>query len=119
MVKPAQRKEVVRHGLKQGWLSERKACQVAGISRSGLRYRCKRPEQDTQLKEAILAKASQYPRYGYLMLHGLLKNEGMAVNKKRTYRLYTEAGLQLRTKKHKKQHRPSVPMDVTARANER
>ena len=71
------------------------------------------------MKEAILAKASQYPRYGYLMLHGLLKNEGLAVNKKRTYRLYTKAGLQVRTKKRKKQHHPRVPMDVTARANER
>ena len=53
------------------------------------------------------------------MLHGLMKNEGLVVNKKRTYRLYTEAGLQLRTKKHKKQHRPSVPMIVPTRANER
>lgn len=118
-MKPAQRKEVVRHWLKRGWLSERKACQIAGISRSGLRYRCKRPEQDTQLKEALLAKASQYPRYGYLMLHGLLKNEGLVVNKKRTYRLYTEAGLQVRTKKRKKLHRPRIPMIVPTRANER
>ena len=47
-------------------------------------------------------KATQYPRYGYLMLHGLLKNEGLVVNKKRTYRLYREAGLQVRTKKRKK-----------------
>jgi putative transposase len=119
VVKPTQRKEVVRHWLKQGWLSERKACQVAGISRSGLRYRCKRPEQDTQLKEALLAKASQYPRYGYLMLHGLLKNEGLVVNKKRTYRLYTEAELQVRTKKRKKLHRPRVPMIVPTRTDER
>ena len=36
------------------------------------------------------------------MLHGLLKNEGLVVNKKRTYRLYTQARLQLRTKKRKK-----------------
>ena len=53
------------------------------------------------------------------MLHGLLKNEGLVANKKRTYRLYTEAGLQVRTKKHKKQHRPRVPMVVPTRANER
>ena len=36
------------------------------------------------------------------MLHRLLKNEGLVVNKKRTYRLYTQARLQLRTKKRKK-----------------
>jgi len=116
---PTQRKEVVRHWANQGWLSERKACQVAGINRSGLRNRCKRSEQDVELKEALLATASQYPRYGYLMLHGLLKNEGLVVNKKRTYRLYTEAGLQVRTKKRKNLHRPRVPMFVPTRANER
>jgi len=66
-----------------------------------------------------LTKASQYPRYGYLMLHGLLKNEGLVINRKRTYRLYTEAGLQVRTKKRKKLHRPRVPMIVPTRAKER
>ena len=119
MVKPAQRKEVVNYWLQQGWLSERKACQVIGLSRSGLRYRCRRPERDKRLQEALLAKATVYPRYGYLMLHGLLKNEGLVVNKKRTYRLYTEAGLQVRTKKRKKLHRPRIPMILPTRANER
>lgn len=89
MVKSAQRKEVLKNWMKQGWLSERKACQIAGISRSGLRYRCQRPEQDKQLKEALLAKASQYPRYGYLMLHALLTNEGLAVNRKALHRSWT------------------------------
>jgi putative transposase len=64
-------------------------------------------------------KATQYPRYGYLMLHGLLKNEGLVVNKKRTYRLYREAGLQVRTKKRKKLVRPRVPMELPARPNQR
>jgi putative transposase len=44
------------------------------------------------------------------MLHGLLKGEGLVVNKKRTYRLYTEQGLQVRTKKRKKLIRPRMPM---------
>lgn len=52
----------------------------------------------TRLKDLAMA----YPRYGYLLLHGLLKREGRVVNKKRTYRLYTEQGLQVRTKQRKK-----------------
>ena len=52
----------------------------------------------TRLKEL----AAQYPRYGYLMLHGLLKGEGLVVNRKHTYRLYTEEALQVRTKKAEK-----------------
>ena len=53
------------------------------------------------------------------MLHGLLKNEGLVVNKKRTYRLYTQARLQLRTKKRKKLSRPCRVLTVPAATNER
>ena len=40
------------------------------------------------------AGAAQQSAYGYLLLHGILKAEGLVVNKKHTYRLYTEEGLQ-------------------------
>ncbi|WP_415644407.1 IS3 family transposase, partial [Shewanella algae] len=60
-----------------------------------------------------------YPRYGYLMLHGLLRGEGWVKNRKRTYRLYTEEGLQVRTKKHKKLTRPRQPMEVPTTPNQR
>ncbi|ARC95151.1 hypothetical protein B6A42_27560 (plasmid) [Vibrio coralliilyticus] len=64
------------------------------------RYR-PRTASDTGLRERLKELAAQYSRYGYLMLHGLLKAEGLVVNKKHTYRLYTEEGLQVRTKKRK------------------
>ena len=43
-------------------------------------------------------------RYGYRRLHVLLRREGWAVNHKRIHRLYTEAGLSIRTKlpRHKR-----------------
>lgn len=63
--------------------------------------------------------STEYPRYGYLTLHGLLKAEGLVVKRKRTYRIYTEEGLQVRTKKRKKLVRPRVPMSVPSKANER
>tara|TARA_E500000178_G_C16881941_1_gene689430 strand:+ start:248 stop:487 length:240 start_codon:yes stop_codon:yes gene_type:complete len=63
--------------------------------------------------------AAQHSRYDYLLLHGLLKAEGLVINKKRTYRLYTEEGLQVRTKKRKKLQRPRPPMEVPTRANQR
>ena len=34
--------------------------------------------------------AAKHSRYGYLLLNGLLKAEGLVVNQKRTYRLFTE-----------------------------
>ena len=41
-------------------------------------------------------------RYGYKRLHVLLRREGWKVNHKRVYRIYTEEGLAVRTKKRKK-----------------
>jgi len=93
---------MVRHLVEQGWLSERKACRVIGVSRTGIRHESLKPAKDQLLKEALLQKATQYPRYGYLMLQGLLKQEGLFINRKRTYRLYTACSLQVRTKKRKK-----------------
>ena len=71
------------------------------------------------------ALAVEQSAYGYLLLHGILKNEGLVVNKKHTYRLYTEEGLQVRTKKRKKRkkrkklQRPRQPMEVPSRVNQR
>ena len=53
------------------------------------------------------------------MLHAMLKAEGLVINRKKTYRVYTELGLQVRTKKRKKLIRPRVPMALPTRLNER
>ena len=53
------------------------------------------------------------------MLHALLKREGLVVNRKRTYRVYSALGMQVRTKRRKKLVRPRVPMVVPTRVNER
>jgi putative transposase len=63
--------------------------------------------------------AAEHTLYGYLLLHGLLKAEGLVINKKRTYRLYTEEALQIRTNKHKKLQRPRLPMEVPSAPNQR
>ena len=65
------------------------------------------------------ALAAEYPRYGYLLLHGLLKGEGLVINKKRAYRVYTEESLQVRTKKRNKLQRPRLPMEEPLNVNER
>ena len=59
------------------------------------------------------------PRYGYLLLHGMLRAEGLVRNKKRTYRLYTSPGMQVTTKRRKKLQRPWVPMPSPSGPNER
>tara|TARA_B100000676_G_scaffold207065_1_gene203251 strand:- start:313 stop:918 length:606 start_codon:yes stop_codon:yes gene_type:complete len=49
----------------------------------------------------------------------MLRTEGLVKNPKRTYRLYREEGLQVRTKRRKKLTRPRIPMSVPAKVNER
>ena len=61
----------------------------------------------------------QYRRYGYLLLNAFLKNEGLVVNKKRTYLVYCEFSMQVRTKRRKKPKRFRVPLSVPTRPNER
>ena len=75
--------------------------------------------QDKALRERLKAYATQYSRYGYLMLHKLLKRDGLVVNRKRTYRIYTEESLQIRTKKRKKLIRPRLPMEIPSDVNQR
>ena len=48
------------------------------------------------LRERLKQLAAEYPRYGYELLHGMLKAEGLVVNEKKTYRIYREEKLQVR-----------------------
>jgi len=118
VVKPAGKKPVVTALIHQHQLSERRACYLVGLSRTGYRYQST-PRCDEALTRRLKALAVTYSRYGYLLLHGLLKVEGLVINKKRTYRIYTEQGLQVRTKKRKKLQRPRLPMVLPTKANDR
>lgn len=118
MVKPAEQRPVVSYLIERHALSERHACRLVGLNRSTYRYTAC-DDKDVELRERLNALASQYPRYGYLMLHSLLKSEGLVQNKKRTYRLYTEESLQVRIKKRKKLYRPRQVLTVPESTNER
>lgn len=118
MVKPDNKKLIVKYLTDFYKLSERTACCLLSLSRTAYRYQA-RPTKDHALRVRLKALAIQYPRYGYLMLHALLKSEGLVVNKKRTYRVYTEEKLQVRTKKRKKLQRQRMPMVIPTHANQR
>ncbi len=94
-------------------LSERRSCRIVGLSRSVQQYR-RAPRDDAAVVGRLKELASENRRYGYLRLHAMLRREGLVANRKRTYRLYIEQGLQLRTKKRRKLPRrdrvaPQVP----------
>jgi len=117
-VRPTQRREVVSYLQSAYSMSQRQACRLVSLSRKATNYQPVR-KRDGPLIERLKSLGEQYPRYGYLVLHALLKGEGLVVNHKRTYRLYSELGMQVRTKRRKKLVRPRIPMIVPTRANER
>jgi len=119
MVKAAGRRPLVAYLQEQFVVSRRRACGVAGISRKAACYASRRSPQDAPLVARLKTLGEQYPRYGHLLLHGMLRAEGLVKNHKRTYRLYTELGMQVRTKRRKKLVRPRIPMAVPTRPNER
>lgn len=119
MVRPADKKQVVLHLKTVFRLSERTACELAGVSRTAFRYQTKKKDKDVVIRAQLKRLAAAYPRYGYLFLHNILKGDGLVINKKRTYRIYREENLQVRTKKRKKLQRPRLIMLAPSKSNER
>jgi transposase InsO family protein len=53
------------------------------------------PDDEAVLTERIIAIASQYGRYGYRRVTGMLRNEGFRVNHKRVERIWRREGLKV------------------------
>jgi len=111
------RRRVVEH-LKAECVSERRACRLAGISRTAM-WKPLKGRNDAALRARLKQLAERYPRYGYLTLHDMVRAEGLVKNPKRTYRIYREEALQVRRKRRKKLQRPRIPLSVPRRVNDR
>jgi len=100
-------------------VSLRRALRLIGLLHSTFYYRS-RGRDETALRMRMRELACARPRFGYRRLHVLLRREGWHVNHKRTYRMYVEEELAVRTKKRKKRasHLRVLPVQPTA-PNER
>lgn len=87
-------------------ISEYRACQLVGISRSVLHYQPKPCAENAQLQARMIELAAERRRFGYRRLHALLRREGVHANHKRVHRLYQEAGLAVR--RRRKRHGVAV-----------
>ena len=74
-------------------VSQRKAAQVLGRSRSTLRYRPVDRSQEAPLIKAIRRLARKHRRWGYRFIHALLEREGWQVNLKRVHRRWRELSI--------------------------
>lgn len=79
-------------------VSERKACGVIMVARSTIHYEARKRE-DRAIRNRIKEIAEARVRYGFWRIHVLLRREGWQDNHKRTYRIYREEGLNLRSKR--------------------
>ncbi len=87
-------------------ISERRACLLVGLSRTVLHYDSKEQPENEQLQARLVELAGERRRFGYRRLHALVRREGIEVNHKRIYRLYSDAGLSVR--RRKKRHGVAV-----------
>jgi putative transposase len=113
------RRELAEWAQQAHDLSRRHAAGLIPVNRATLRYEHHRDLQDA-LRVRLRELAGSRVRYGYRRLTVMLKREGWEVNAKRIYRLYTEEGLIVRTKRRKERaQRQRIAQGPASRANER
>lgn len=100
-MKPAAKRESVRHLQTAYGFSQRRACRLTHCNRKTAQHVARRSD-DTQLRARLKQLAHEQPRWGYKMLHGVLRQEGRIINHKKVYRLYKEEKLELRRKGKKR-----------------
>ena len=101
MVSPQAKRQAVDLLRAQRGFGVTRACGLVSISRSLYAYQSRRPDS-AALRQRICDLAGEKRRYGYRRIHLRLRREGWPVNRKRTYRLYREAGLAVRRRKRKR-----------------
>jgi putative transposase len=119
MMTPAARREAAAYLQGAFSMSERQACRVIGVDRSGVRYQAGRPD-DGVLRERLKALAQERRRFGDRRVHVLLRRQGHAINKTRVQRLYREEKLTVRRRGGRKRAVGTrAPIAVPLRPNER
>jgi putative transposase len=94
VVTASQRKACASYLQETYLISERRASQLLGCSRSTLRYQAAARTADLPLLKAIKQLVRQHPRWGYRRIHARLEHKGWTVNLKRVRRLWRESSLQ-------------------------
>ena len=84
---PQAKRNAVEHLVAEEDYSQRRACQLVGISRSSARYAPKSRSGETAFKEQVRQLAHEHPNYGYRRITAILRREGSPINHKRVQRI--------------------------------
>lgn len=79
-------------------VSQRRACALVLSGRSSIVYKPANKDEEA-LRSRMREIAAVRVRYGFWRIHVLLRREGWKDNHKRTYRIYRDEGLNLRSKR--------------------
>jgi putative transposase len=105
--------------MEEHQLSERRACNLVGLSRDSYRNPPQPDQLTRDLGERIVDIAHVRRRFGYRRIHDLLRSEFPGVNHKRVYRLYKNANLAVRRrKKVKRPPNERVPLQIARKVND-
>ena len=89
-----QRQRMAAEAITTYGLSERRACRLLGISRTGFRYERKQPD-DTEIIARLQDMAERKPRWGLGKMVDYLRHDGHLWNHKRIGRVYRQLQLHL------------------------
>ena len=92
---------MARYAIETHQTSERRACQLANLSRNAFRYIHKKTD-DFEIQSRLYQIAEKHPRWGFKKMAAALRKQGNPWNHKRMYRIYCQTGLNLRVKPKKR-----------------
>jgi putative transposase len=99
-------------------MSERHACALVGLSRDTYRHVGQASALNVELREQIIRTAHARRRWGYRMIHDVLRPQYPDINHKRVYRIYTAEGLSIRKRKKTKRVGVRVPLVAALAVNQ-
>ena len=93
-------------------LPARHACALVGLSRETYRHESQASALNVQLRQKIVQTAHERRRWGYRMIHDVLRPQFPGINHKQVYRIYTAEGLSIRKRKKIKRMGVRVPVSL-------
>ena len=112
------KREAIGRMVTEHRMSERHACSLVGLSRDSYRHDSQTSTLNVELQGKIVETAHARRRWGYRMIHDVLRPQYPNINHKRGYRLYTAEGLSIRKRKRTKRVGARVPLVAALAVNQ-